>query len=99
IVATRLVNELVDVMGSTFIFTMVRDRGVQAQEAIRAWIIAGDIVDLHTRAENLRAHAYLMTAEAEVGAFLALARAARSASDWALEHCKADVAIGAAVEK
>jgi glutamate dehydrogenase len=99
IVATRLVNELVDVMGSTFIFTMVRDRGVQAQEALRAWVIAGDIVDLHTRAENLRANAYLMTAEAEVGAFLALAHATRSASEWALRHCKVDLAIGNAVAK
>src|ERR1019366_9184157 len=66
---------------------------------IRAWIIAGDIIDLHSRAENLRAHAYLMTAEAEVVAFLALERATNSASNWALHHCKAEVAIGTAVEK
>jgi len=99
LVATRLVNELVDVMGSTFIFTMVRDQAAQAQEAIRAWIIAGDIVELHARAENLRTHAYLMTAEAEVGAFLALARATRSACEWTLHHCKAEVPIGEAVGK
>ena len=99
LIATRLVNELVDVMGSTFIFTMARDHGVQAQEAIRAWIIAGDIIDLHSRAETLRAHAYLMTAEAEVGAFLALERATRSASNWALRYCTVEVAIGDAVEK
>jgi glutamate dehydrogenase len=99
LIATRLVNELVDVMGSVFIFTLVRDHGVQAQEAIRAWIIAADIVDLHSRAENLRSHAYLMTAEAEVSAFLALERAARSASNWALHHCKAEVAIGNAVDQ
>ncbi len=79
LIATRLVNELVDIMGSTFIFTMLRDHDVQAPEAIRAWIIAGDILDLHSRAEILRSHAYLMTAEAEVGAFLALAQATRSA--------------------
>jgi glutamate dehydrogenase len=97
LIATRLVNELVDVMGSVFIFTLVRDHGVQAQEAIRAWIIAGDILDLHSRAENLRTHAYLMTAEAEVGAFLALERATKRGSDWALHHCKPEVAIGDAV--
>jgi glutamate dehydrogenase len=99
LIATRLVNELVDVMGSIFIFTMVRDQGVQAQEAIRAWIIAGDIVDLHTRAEKLRANAYLMTAEAEIAAFLALERATASASNWALRYCKAGLAIGDAVQK
>jgi glutamate dehydrogenase len=99
LVATQLVNELVDVMGSTFIFTMVRDHGAQAHEAIRAWIIAADIVELHSRAENLRAQAYLMNAEAEVSAFLALGRATRGASEWALGHCKPEVAIGEAVEK
>jgi glutamate dehydrogenase len=99
LVATRLVNELVDVMGSLFVFRMVRDHGVQAPEAIRAWVIAGDIIDLHSRAENLRANAYLMTGDAEVGAFLALEHAAKSAADWTLEHCKPDVAIGVAVEK
>ncbi len=99
LVATRLVNELVDVMGSIFIFTMVRDHGVQAPDAIRAWIIAGDIIDLRGRAEKLRAHDFLMTAEAEISAFLALERAAASASDWALRHCDPEVAIGAAVEK
>ena len=99
LIATRLVNELVDVMGATFIFTMVRDHGVQAPEAIRAWIIAGDILDLHSRAENLRSHAYLMTAEAEVGAFLALAQATRSAAEWALQYCSVEIAIGDAIEK
>ncbi|HLI81791.1 MAG TPA: NAD-glutamate dehydrogenase domain-containing protein, partial [Candidatus Binataceae bacterium] len=99
LIATRLVNELVDVMGSLFIFRMVRDHGVQAPDAIRAWIIAGDIIDLHSRADNLRSSAYLMTAEAEVSAFLALEHAAKNASDWALEHSKPDVAIGEAVAK
>ncbi|HLX37093.1 MAG TPA: hypothetical protein VKR29_04805, partial [Candidatus Binataceae bacterium] len=99
LIATRLVNELVDVMGSLFVFRMVRDHGVQAPEAIRAWIIAGDIIDLHARAEKLRASAYLMTADAEVSAFLALERASRSASDWALEHCAPDLAIGDALAK
>jgi glutamate dehydrogenase len=99
LIATRLVNELVDIMGSTFIFTMVRDHDVQAPEAIRAWIIAGDILDLHSRAEILRSHAYLMTAEAEVGAFLALAQATRSAAEWALQYCKVEVAIGDAIAR
>ena len=99
LIATRLVNELVDVMGSLFVFRMVRDHGVQAPEAIRAWIIAGDIIDLHARAEKLRASAYLMTADAEVSAFLALDRAARSASDWTLEHCAPQLAIGEALAK
>jgi glutamate dehydrogenase len=99
LVATRMVNELVDVMGSVLVFAMVRDHGVEAHDAIRAWIIASDIIDLHTRAEHVRKQAYLMTADAEVSAFLALERAASSASEWVLTRCEPELAIGTAIDK
>jgi glutamate dehydrogenase len=99
LVATAIVNELVDVMGSIFIFGMVRDQGVQAADAIRAWIIARDIIDLRGRVDRIREQSYLMSAEAEVSAFLALEHATKSATEWTIRHCEADLPIGAAVEK
>jgi glutamate dehydrogenase len=97
IAATRIVNRLVDLMGSSFVFGMARDHGVEAHEAIRAWIIGADIIDLQARAERLRARGPAMTAEAEVNAFLALERAAADASAWALTGCDPTAAIGAVV--
>jgi glutamate dehydrogenase len=86
LIATRMVNELVDLMGSTFIFNLVRDFGVEAQEAVRAWIIAAGVLDLHARADSLKANAAELTADAEMGAFFGLERAARRACGWALGY-------------
>ena len=36
LIATRAVNELVDLAGSTFVFSFVRDRGVAAEDVVRA---------------------------------------------------------------
>ena len=99
LIATAIVNELVDVMGSIFIFGMVRDQGVQAADAIRAWVIAREVIDLRGRADLIRERSYLMSAEAEVSAFLGLERAAKSASEWAIRHCERELSIGGAVEK
>jgi glutamate dehydrogenase len=99
LVATRMVNELVDLMGSLFVFEMVRDHAVEAQDAVRAWIIAGDVIDLHAWAEGLRGRTFMMDAEAEIGAFLALERAASAASQWALRHCEPQLGIGDAVTR
>jgi glutamate dehydrogenase len=86
LIATRMVNELVDLMGSTFIFNLVRDFGVEAQEAVRAWIIAAGVLDLHARSDSLKANAAELTADAEMGAFFGLERAARRACGWALGY-------------
>ena len=34
LIATRAVNELVDLAGSTFVFSFVRDRGVAAEDVV-----------------------------------------------------------------
>ncbi len=99
LVATRIVNELVDLMGSVFVFGTMRDHGVEAEDVVRAWVIGADILDVHARAEGLRERASTMTAEAEVGAFLALERAAACASAWAITNCAPETSMGAVVER
>jgi glutamate dehydrogenase len=89
LIATRMVNELVDLMGSTFVFNLMRDFGVEANEAVRAWLIAAGVLDLHARADNLKADAAELTADAEMGAFFGLERAARRACGWALGYLDA----------
>ena len=84
LIATRAVNELVDLAGSTFVFSFVRDRGVAAEDVVRAWVIAADILSIHERAANSNATRRPIAAAAELGAFLALERACRSATGWAL---------------
>ncbi|MGC2304880.1 NAD-glutamate dehydrogenase domain-containing protein, partial [Candidatus Binatus sp.] len=99
LIATRAINELVDLAGSTFVFSYVRDRGVAAEDVVRAWIIATDVLSIHERAAELKRDSSTMAAGSELGAFLALERACRSATGWALGELEQATSIGAAVTR
>jgi len=86
LVATLIVNEMVDLMGSVFVFELMRDYGVREDEAVSAFLIAEGVLDIRERAENLKAGAQELTAEAETGAFLGLEQAVRHAGSWALTN-------------
>ena len=99
LIATRAVNELVDLAGSTFVFSFVRDRGVAAEDVVRGWVIATDVLSIHERAGELKRNAATTTAESELSAFLALERATRCATGWALGELEPATSIGAAVTR
>jgi glutamate dehydrogenase len=84
--ATRIVNQLVDLTGSIFVFRLMRDHGVEAEEAVRAWVVAAGLLDLRGRTEQLHDPALALAAEAEVAGCFALARAAGRASAWAIAN-------------
>jgi glutamate dehydrogenase len=97
LIATRAVNELVDLAGSTFVFAHVRDRGVTAEDVVRAWVIATDVLSIHERAAALKRNAAAMEPEAELRAFLALEQACSGVVGWALGELEPATSIGAAV--
>ncbi|HWN59021.1 MAG TPA: NAD-glutamate dehydrogenase domain-containing protein, partial [Methylomirabilota bacterium] len=99
LIATRAINELVDLAGSTFVFNFVRDRGVGAEDVVRAWVIATDVLSIHERAADLKRNSSSIAADLELGAFLALERSCRSATRWALSELEAATSIGAAVTR
>src|SRR4029077_10084398 len=49
IVATRIVNEMVDLMGSVFVFNLERDHGIKEPKALRAWLYASGGLELPPR--------------------------------------------------
>src|SRR6202011_4746634 len=63
LIATRAVNELVDLVGSTFVFGDVRDRGVAAEDVVRAWIIATDVLSIRECAAELKRNSSTMAAD------------------------------------
>jgi glutamate dehydrogenase len=100
LIATRAVNELVDLAGSTFVFGQIRDRGVAAEDVVRAWVIASDVLSIHERAAELKhSNSAAIAPEAELGAFLALEQSCRSAVGWALGELEPATSIGAAVTR
>ncbi|MGD0074400.1 MAG: NAD-glutamate dehydrogenase domain-containing protein [Candidatus Binataceae bacterium] len=100
LIATELVNELVDSMGSTFIFCLTRDHNVDFETAVRTWLIAADMVDFHDRVEKLKDAAGELGVEAETSAILTLGRAVDRATCWALTtRALAGLDIAQAVER
>jgi glutamate dehydrogenase len=99
LIATSAVNELVDLVGSTFVFEQVRGRGVATEDVVRAWVIANDVLSIHQRAAELKRNSATIAADSELGAFLALERACRLATGWALGELEPATSIGAAVTR
>jgi glutamate dehydrogenase len=97
IVATRVVNEMVDLTGSVFVFNLERDHGIETEDALRAWLIAAGVLELPRRAGELKRNTAELTAEAEAGAFLGLERAARRACTWAIAHADPAEPLGAII--
>ena len=80
LVATQLVNELVDTMGSILVFSLTRDFDASAEQVVRAWLIASDAIGLRAEVERIRARARDLMVEAEQEALFALERAATRAT-------------------
>src|SRR5207249_672892 len=94
LVATSIVNEMIDLLGSVFLFDMMRDYDVAEDDGVRAFLIAEGVLDIRERAAKLKATAQELTAEAEIGAFLGLERAVRQACSWALTSPMEPVSLG-----
>jgi glutamate dehydrogenase len=99
LVATLIVNEMVDLMGSVFVFELTRDYGVGEDDAVLAFLTAEGVLDLRARAENLKAGTQELTAEAEIGAFLGLEQAARHVCSWALTNTFEPSSLGEVVRR
>ncbi|HVB80894.1 MAG TPA: NAD-glutamate dehydrogenase domain-containing protein [Candidatus Binataceae bacterium] len=99
LIVTRLVNELVDLMGASFVFRLTRSHGARTEDAVHAWIFAEGVLDLVERAEELRAGAGEQGAQAELAALLALESAARRACGWAIAAPEANVSLGDAIAR
>ncbi len=97
LIVTRLVNELVDLMGASFVFRLTRSHGARTEDTVRAWIFAEGVLDLVDQAEALRAGSGGQGAQAELAALLALDDAARRACGWAIAGLDANVPLGDAI--
>ena len=84
LIATRMASELVDLMGATCVFGLVRDHGCESWEAARAWLIATDILRVHELAEAKQAASTFGERRQRFEAFFALERA-RWRGSWATE--------------
>jgi glutamate dehydrogenase len=98
IITTELVNDLVDLMGSSFLHRVARDSGQEIPAAVRAWLIASQV----SGAPEVRAD--LARLEGEVPAqviyrwLFGLARVLERTTLWALANVTPEASTTAVIE-
>jgi glutamate dehydrogenase len=98
LIVTRLVNELVDLMGASFVFRLARSHGARTEQTVRGWLFAEGVLDLVDQADGLRAGGGL-DAQAELAGLMALAEAGERACGWAISGLDASISLGDAIAR
>jgi glutamate dehydrogenase len=97
IVTCQLTNDLVDLMGATFVYRVRRDTGASAEQVVRAWLVASRLADhrvlLRQMGEQRALNARVVTRW-----LLGLARVLERATRWVLQNADADVSPAVIVE-
>jgi glutamate dehydrogenase len=99
IVTTELVNDLVNLMGSSFLHRVSRDTGTEIPGVVRAWLVASAIAGApEIRADLSRAETRF--AAATVYRWVAgLARVLEATTHWILDNVDAGAYTPAAIEE
>ncbi len=84
IVATELANELVDMLGTTFVYRVVRDTGATNAEVIRAWAIAWEVAGGAGLLDAVARGGH--SAEVETACQLVLERTMERVTKWLLAN-------------
>jgi glutamate dehydrogenase len=97
IVATTVVNEMIDYGGITFVFRLAEETGADAADAVRAFTAAVEIFDLHALWERIRTTPMpaAVRDELELETQRTLDRACR----WLLANRPQPIAIGADIAR
>ena len=97
IVATQVVNQMVNMSGISFDHRVGEETGVSVVEVARAWVAARDIlglVDLWTQVDDLTGR---VKTDVQLDLFLELRSLVERSTLWLLRHRKLPLDIGAAV--
>lgn len=91
IITSQLTNDLVDLMGATFVHRLTRDTGRSAAEVVRAWLIASRLAQHRAiLAAMIERRQSLKTADTYRWA-LGLSRVLERTTRWILNQVEADV--------
>ncbi|HEX2211504.1 MAG TPA: NAD-glutamate dehydrogenase [Longimicrobium sp.] len=98
IVTTQLVNDLVDLMGSSFLHRTARDTGQAVPEIVRAWLVASRISGAPEIRADVAALEGKYPSETLYRWLAGLARVLESTTAWILANTPGDGATDALIE-
>ncbi len=99
IIASQLTNDLVDLMGATFVNRLVRDTGREAEEVVRAWLVASRLAGHRALLKRLGAAEASLDARVSYRWLLGLARVLERTTRWVLQNVPASTPPGRVVDE
>ena len=90
IITTQLGNDLVDLMGPTFVMRAVRDTGRPAHEVVRAWSVAARLAGHRAVLDQLASQHAPVPSEVEYRWQLRVARMLERTARWVLRYVPAE---------
>ncbi len=92
IVVSQVTNDVVDLMGATFVHRLVRDTGRNADEVVRAWLIAARLADHRSLLAELSQPGRSLRTRDAYRWVLGLGRVLERATRWLLQTSGPDEA-------
>jgi glutamate dehydrogenase len=98
IIASQLTNDLVDLMGATFITRICRDTGAPVEDVARAWLVAARLADHRALLSQIGAREARLGAHDTYRWILGLARVLERTTLWVLRNLEPGASPATIVE-
>jgi glutamate dehydrogenase len=99
IVTAQLANELVDLMGASFVTRVMRDTGRTAGDVVSAWLVASRLADHRALVSQMGEQRSAVNARVAYRWLLGLARVLERATRWVLQNVEPEASSASIVEQ
>ncbi len=99
IITAQLTNDLVDLMGASFLSRLVRDSGRSAEDVVRAWLVASRLADHRALLGQMAQQATPVNARVAYRWLLGLARVLERTSRWVLQNVEPEQSSASIVDQ
>jgi glutamate dehydrogenase len=89
IIVSQLTNDLVDLMGSTFVFRLARDAGSSSEQVVTAWLVASRLADHRALLRQMGEQRAVTDARVTRRWLLGLGRVLERTSRWVIRNVDA----------
>ncbi len=99
IIAGQVTNDLVDLMGATFVTRVMRDTGRSAEAVVRAWLVASRLSEHWKLVAEMAKQQSALDVRVSYRWLLGLARVLERTTRWVLQNVDADVSPARIVDE
>src|SRR6185503_5462326 len=99
IIVSQLTNDLVDLMGSSFVYRLTRDTGSSAEQVAQAWLVASRLADHRALLTQMDEQRGAVDALAVSRWLLGLARVLERTARWVLRNVESDASPAEVVDR